>query len=134
LFGTSSSAEASNILVNKKGTLRVYFVAVGDHDAHIGLTEPWRTPIWTAPVPEASSALLAKQVNIPAEAIPDNVQVETFVDNDFPRPAADDIYFTKRRPVATRIPERSREIPLFVMTPVFAAGALALGKKRRPNA
>ncbi len=93
---------SSNILVNKKGTLRVYFVSAGDYDANIGLTQPWQVPQWTAPIPEATSALLAKQVKIPAEAIPDNVQVETFVDNDFPRPAADDIYFTKRKPLAAK--------------------------------
>ena len=97
---------SSNILVDKKGTLRVYFVSVGDYDANVGAFGPWQTPQWTAPIPEATSALLAKQVKIPAEAIPDNAQVATFVDNDFPRPAADDIYFTKRK--VALAPARSR--------------------------
>ncbi len=86
----------TNIPINGGGTLRVYFVAVGDYTATIGHEEIWQTPQWTSAIPEASSALLAKQVKIPAEAIPDNVQVETFVDNNFPRPAVDDIYFSKK--------------------------------------
>lgn len=88
----------SNIPINGGGTLRVYFVSVGDYDAHIGHGEIWQTPQWTAPIPEASGALLAKQVKLPFDAVPDNCQVETFVDNNFPRPAADDIYFIKRDP------------------------------------
>src|SRR5579862_1259752 len=63
---------SSNILVNKKGTLRVYFVSVGNYDANIGPDGPtWQVPQWSAMIPEAQSALLAKQVKIPAEAIPD---------------------------------------------------------------
>jgi hypothetical protein len=123
---------SSNILVNKKGTLRVYFVSVGDYDANIGTYGTWQTPQWTAPIPEATSALLAKQVKIPAEAIPDNVQVETFVDNDFPRPAADDIYFTKKR--VSRVPQSTpeRANSAFLAMPVFAAGLLVVARRRRP--
>jgi hypothetical protein len=90
----------SNIQMNRQGTLRVYFVSAGDYDAHIGKTELWETPQWTAAIPWDKSDELAKQVNLPAEAIPDRAQVETFVDNDFPRSAEDDIYFTKRKSVA----------------------------------
>jgi hypothetical protein len=123
---------SSNILVNKKGTLRVYFVSVGDFDANIGPNgETWKTPSWTAPIPEASSALLAKQVKIPAEAIPDNVQVETFVDNDFPRPAADDIYFVKRRSAVVAAKGSSHAQPLFLLTPFLGVGLLAVGRRRR---
>jgi len=121
---------SSNILVNKKGTLRVYFVSVGDYDANIGKFGTWQVPQWTAQIPEASSALLAKQIKIPAEAIPDNVQVETFVDNDFPRPAEDDIYFTKRK-VAVVEPAPKKANPAYLVMPVFAAGLLAVGRRRR---
>jgi hypothetical protein len=88
----------TNIPISGGGTLRVYFVSVGDYDAHIGRgEEPWQTPQWTSQIPEASAALLAKQVELPFYAVPDNCQVETFVDNNFPRPADDDIYFVKRK-------------------------------------
>ncbi|HEY3779962.1 MAG TPA: DUF2330 domain-containing protein [Fimbriimonadaceae bacterium] len=123
---------SSNILVNKKGTLRVYFVSVGDYDANIGPNgETWKTPSWTSPIPEADSALLAKQVKIPAEAIPDNVQVETFVDNDFPRPAADDIYFEKRRSAAAVPTAPSRLNPFYLLTPIFGVAILGVGKRRK---
>ena len=125
---------SSNILVDKKGTLRVYFVSVGDYDAKIGKRETWQTPQWTAQIPESSSALLAKQVKIPAEAIPDNCQVETFVDNDFPRPAADDIYFTKRKATQTSNAVPTRAVPLYAMMPLFAGlGLFVVSKKRRRN-
>ena len=123
---------SSNILVNKKGTLRVYFVSVGDYDAKIGRTETWQVPQWTAQIPEATSALLAKQVKIPAEAIPDNVQVETFVDNDFPRPAADDIYFTKRRPIRSSAVVPTRGAPSYAVTPLLVGlGLFAFSRRRR---
>ncbi len=134
---------SSNILVNKKGTLRVYFVARGDYDANIGskssmgTVEPWTTPQWTAPIPEPTAALLAKQVEIGSDGVPKNAQVETFVDNDFPRPAADDIYFT-RRPTIPRSgvtylnpqPVRSNS-PLLLTLPFATIGLLAVARKRR---
>ena len=92
----------SNIQADRKGTLRVYFVAVGDYAANIGNIETWQRPQWTAPVPEQTASLLAKQVELPDSAIPYGSQVETFVDNNFPRPAADDIYFTKRSALSSR--------------------------------
>lgn len=127
---------STNIQRDRKGTLRVYFVSVGDYDARIGLIETWKTPQWTAAIPEDKSALLAKQVKIPAEAIPDNCQVELFVDNDFPRPAADDIYFTKRTaftmPVWPR-PTPKLTIPPYVFTPLLAGlGLLGVARRRRP--
>ncbi len=126
---------SSNIPNRGKGTLRVYFVSVGDYDANIGNTGTWQTPQWTSPIPEVTAALLAKQVKIPAEAIPDNVQVETFVDNDFPRPAADDIYFTKKRVIlAPKEPVASptRAIPPYAMTPLLAGlGLVAVARRRR---
>lgn len=118
---------SSNILVDKKGALRVYFVSVGDYDANVGTFGTWQTPQWKAPIPEASSALLAKQIKIPAEAIPDNVQVETFVDNDFPRPAADDIYFTKKRVALTPAPKRTA--PITLAMPMLAAGLLVVARR-----
>src|SRR6185436_5763930 len=102
---------ASNIPNRGKGTLRVYFVAVGDYDANIGNYGTWQRPQWTAQIPEATAALLAKQVKIPAEAIPDNVQVETFVDPDFPRPAPEDIYFVKKRPAVIRKQPMAKPMP-----------------------
>jgi hypothetical protein len=125
----------SNIQPTKKGTLRVYFVAAGDYDANIGTVEPWKTPIWTAPVPDASAALLAKQIEVNVHSIPKNAQVETFVDPDFPRPAADDIYFVKRRINETpKAPDAipTRTVPPLVLTPIFAAlGLVAVAKRRR---
>lgn len=130
---------SSNIQVDKKGTLRVYFVAVGDYDAGIGRRGQfgtWQTPIWTADIPEATSALLAKQVKIPAEAIPDYAQVETFVDNDFPRPAEEDIYFTKRprfsgihKPVAAAATPTSN--PALFGLPLLVAGLFAATRFQR---
>ncbi len=125
---------SSNILVNKKGTLRVYFVSVGDYDANIGTYGTWQTPQWTAPIPEATSALLAKQIKIPAEEIPDNVQVATFVDNNFPRPAEDDIYFVKKKVALAPRPApapKQANLPLFAV-PVFAVGLLTVARRRRP--
>ena len=122
----------SNILTTKKGTLRVYFVSVGDYEAKIGRRETWQTPIWTAPIPEASSALLAKQVKIRAEDIPDNVQVETFVDNDFPRPAADDIYFVKKKAVLSSSPMPKGGISPIGIAPLFAGlGLFAVVIRRK---
>lgn len=124
---------SSNILVNKKGTLRVYFVSVGDYIGRIGPDgETWQVPQWTAQIPEATSALLAKQVKIPAESIPDNVQVETFVDNDFPRPAADDIYFVKRTVSLAHAPHSNRTASSYLLAPLFAMGLAAVALRRRP--
>jgi hypothetical protein len=125
---------ASNIPNRGKGTLRVYFVAVGDYEAKIGHSEPWQTPQWTAPIPEASAALLAKQIKIPAEAIPDNVQVETFVDTDFPRPAADDIYFVKKPVVVKLKPATAPSvgIPPYALAPMVGVlGMLMVARRRR---
>jgi hypothetical protein len=124
---------ATNIPNRGKGTLRVYFVSVGDYEAHIGHTEIWQTPQWTAQIPEATSALLAKQVKIPAEAIPDNVQVQTFVDPDFPRPADDDIYFTKKRTIVREpVAVPTQAIPPYAMIPLFGAlGLVAVARRRR---
>jgi hypothetical protein len=128
---------SSNIPNRGKGTLRVYFVSVGDYEAKIGARQIWQTPQWTAQIPEATSALLAKQVKIPAEAIPDNCQVETFVDPDFPRPAADDIYFSKQPVEEPKEPVTppTRGIPPYSMVPLLAAmGLVAAAKRRRPLA
>jgi len=125
---------SSNILVDKKGTLRVYFVAVGDYDAKIGPHAEygtWQTPQWTAQIPEATSALLAKQVKIPAEAIPDYVQVETFVDNDFPRAAGEDIYFTKKRVAQLPAPAPKQTSASLLGMPLLAIGLLAVARRRR---
>lgn len=122
---------SSNVPVVKKGTLRVYFVSVGDYDANVGTYGTWQVPQWTAPIPEATSALLAKQIKIPAEAIPDNVQVATFVDNDFPRPAADDIYFSKKRVALKPAPATKRMGATTLAMPVFAAGLLVVAGRRR---
>jgi hypothetical protein len=124
----------TNIPINGGGTLRVYFVSVGNYDAHIGASDPWQTPQWKAVVPEAMSALLAKQVKIPAEAIPDNVQVETFVDNNFPRPAADDIYFQKHiDEVSLATPAKAPStIPPVALLPLLAGAGLFAFARRRP--
>lgn len=124
----------TNIPINGGGTLRVYFVSVGDYDAHIGRNgETWQTPQWTAQVPEASGALLAKQAQLPFYAVPDNCHVETFVDNNFPRPAADDIYFVKRPIVAhsrkpAGLPKGSAPIAI---SAVMCLGALTVHRRRR---
>lgn len=125
---------ATNIPINGGGTLRVYFVSVGNYDAHIGQGETWQVPQWTSPIPEATGALLAKQVELPFYAVPDNSQVETFVDNNFPRPAAEDIYFTKRKVAAfakkpTSTP--SRPLPASAAIPVVASLGLFAAVRRR---
>lgn len=125
---------STNIPITRKGTLRVYFVSVGDYDAHIGDTGTWQTPQWKAAIPNATADLLAKQVELPEEAIPDKSQVETFVDNNFPRPAADDIYFTKKGAVVTPkepIAPPVRQAPPFAVPPLLAGlGLLTVGRLR----
>ncbi len=125
----------TNIPINGGGTLRVYFVSVGDYDAHIGRGETWQVPQWTSPIPEASAALLAKQAELPFDAVPDNCQVETFVDNNFPRAAADDIYFTKRHLVkAPKVPtgDPSKPLPAIALLSTFASfSAFAVVRRRR---
>ena len=125
----------TNIPINGGGTLRVYFVSVGDYDAHIGHGETWQVPQWTSAVPEASGALLAKQAELPFNAVPDNAQVETFVDNNFPRAAADDIYFVKR-PIASlsKKPAGSpqRQVPTpAVVTMLAGFGLFAIVRRRQ---
>ncbi len=123
----------TNILPSKKGTLRLYFVSVGDYEAKIGKRQIWQTPQWTAPIPEDTSALLAKHVKIPAEAIPDNCQVETFVDNDFPRSVEDDIYFTKKRISRSSEETSTRGVSAFAMTPLLGGIGLFVFVRRRRN-
>jgi hypothetical protein len=86
---------ADNIAKDSQSVLKVYFVADGDYDAHIGDSQPWQPAQWRAPVPPATGDLLAKQLNLRAGSIPDGMQVEEFRDPQFPRPASDDIYFTR---------------------------------------
>jgi len=123
---------ATNIQRDRKGTLRVYFVSVGDYDANIGTFGTWQVPQWKAAIPEATADLLAKQVELPERAIPGNSQVETFVDNDFPRPAADDIYFVKKKPVEA--PKEEIVVPKRLIPPYAALagfGVLVVGWRRR---
>lgn len=123
---------SSNIPNRGKGTLRVYFVSVGDYDANIGNTGTWQLPQWTAPIPDATATLLAKQVELPEGAIPKRSQVTTFVDADFPRPAADDIYFTKKRVTRTPVRTPVRGIPPYASAPLLAGlGLLAIARRRR---
>jgi len=130
---------SSNIPINGGGTLRVYFVSVGNYDANIGDkrgSEPWQFPQWTASIPDATADLLAKQAELPAGAIPLNSQVETFVDNNFPRPAADDIYFVKRKRVAMSnspvvTPPVAPVVSSLAMAPMLAAFGLIAVVRRR---
>jgi len=127
----------TNIPIRGGGTLRVYFVSVGNYYSHIGEDETWQSPQWTAAIPEATSALLAKQVKLPAEAIPDDAQVSTFVDNNFPRPASDDIYFSKvRREPAAAVSIKKAASTNAGTVPFAGAlvGLVAIGAiaKRRP--
>lgn len=125
----------TNIPINGGGTLRVYFVSVGDYDAHIGHGETWQVPQWTARIPEATAALLAKQAKLAFDSVPDNSQVETFVDNNFPRPAADDIYFVKRpvvRAVGKPVVSPTRHVSSPAAMSVLAClGLLAVIRRRR---
>jgi hypothetical protein len=125
---------SSNIPNRGKGTLRVYFVSVGNYDANIGPKgSPWQTPQWTSPIPDTSATQLATQVKLPEKAIPANAQVETFVDPDFPRPAADDIYFVKHIPSSPpKLPAHPQRGPnLYAMAPVLAGVSLLAATWRR---
>ena len=124
---------STNIPINGKGTLRVYFVSVGDYDANIGATGTWQTPQWTSAIPWDKADQLAKQVEIPAKAIPDRAQVETFVDNNFPRPAADDIYFTKK-PVPLPEPPKPPTQPVLIIPLMAGLGLTAIARRRRDAA
>jgi len=126
---------ATNIQVDRKGTLRVYFVSVGAYDANIGDVETWQKPQWAAAIPWPTADQLAEDVKLPKDAIPNRAQVETFVDNDFPRPAADDIYFVKKRPGEAptgfdNTPPRTIPPYLLFLAPA-GLGLLAVGRRRR---
>jgi hypothetical protein len=124
---------SSNIQAAKRGTLRVYLVSVGGYDASIGIRRIWQRPRWTAAIPEATAAVLAKQVELPTNAIPKNSQVAMFVDNDFPRPAEDDIFFLKNffSVPGPRVATPSRTIPPPAMASLLVAFGLAAVARRR---
>jgi len=87
----------TNFLAGQNGTLCVYFVSTGNYDAHYGYSsQTWQTPQWTSLIPKPLADSLAQSVKLDASAIPNRPQVEEFVDSNFPRPAPDDIFFTKR--------------------------------------
>ncbi|HWD42055.1 MAG TPA: DUF2330 domain-containing protein [Fimbriimonas sp.] len=115
----------TNIPLGGGGTLRVYFVSVGDYDATIGGTETWQTPRWTTAIPWDTGDQLAAQVELPKWAIPNRSQVEAFVDTNFPRPAADDIYFVKRKPAVEEQPKPPYARPIPVYRPLAFAPLLA---------
>ncbi|HWD42054.1 MAG TPA: DUF2330 domain-containing protein [Fimbriimonas sp.] len=126
----------TNIPLGGGGTLRVYFVSVGDYDGTIGGTEAWQTPQWTSAIPWTTGDQLAAQVELPKEAIPNRSQVEAFVDTNFPRPAAEDIYFVKRKPPVEEakqlsVPPAPGCRPL-TFAPLFAGlGILGIAVRRR---
>lgn len=139
----------TNIPINGGGTLRVYFVSVGNYDSQIGRpfrrsresrraetspVERWQTPQWTTSIPEASAALLAKQVELPFNAVPDNSQVELFVDYNFPRPAAEDIYFVKRKVAETTKPKPMTASPInsdsYILSIFGCVGLFTIGASR----
>lgn len=116
----------TNIRIDGGSTLRLYFVSVGDYEAKIGKTsEVWQTPQWTAKIPPATADLLAQQVQIPSKMVPENAQVATFVDNNFPRPTKDDIFFTKKSPVVA--PKESDEAPARTIPPLVAPLLVGIG-------
>jgi hypothetical protein len=129
---------SNNIPVDNPGTLRIYFVSDGDYEAKIGGTDTWETPQWTAIIPDPAAARLAKEVELPLDAIPDNVKVETFVDPNFPRPAPDDIYFSEKKPVPPPEPAKPAPKPPIqpvAMIPLFAGlGLVAVVRRRRDSA
>lgn len=84
-----------NIATGQKGRLWVYFVSTGDYSASVG-SSPWKNSSWSESIPEDSVAKLASQLKLPVSSIPFDAQVAKFEDTDFPRPALDDIYFTKQ--------------------------------------
>lgn len=127
----------TNFRIDGNGTLRVYFVSVGDYEAKIGYTsEVWQTPQWTSKIPRPTADLLAQQVKIPAATIPDNAQVATFVDNNFPRTARDDIFFTKKAPVVPKEPDPAptQTIPPVAAPLLAGLGLLAFARRGKPFA
>ena len=123
----------TNIPINGGGILKVYFVSVGDYEARIGGEDTWQTPQWKAPIPDATAKKLAEEAEFPAANIPKGSEVETFVDNNFPRAAADDIYFNKVG--ADPEPEEATEDPTtppVQVPPLFACfGLLSVACIRR---
>ena len=124
----------SNIPPNGGGTLRVYFVSKGDYEATIGGFGAWQTPQWKAPIPDSIANKLTDEVKLPAGSIPADSEVETFVDNDFPRPALDDVYFTKKKapePPA-QAPTQPPVIPPTALIPLIGSIGLlsVLGRRR----
>jgi len=126
---------SSNIPINGGGTLRVYFVSEGDYDANIGDTGTWQVPQWTADIPNIDANQLAAQIELPPSSIPANSQVEAFVDTNFPRPAADDIYFVRRPisavPAAGPANEPRSSVRLLTIAPLLGGlGLLAVARRR----
>ncbi len=129
---------SSNIPTTNAGTLRVYFVSQGDYEARIGFLSTWQTPQWSADIPKPTADQLAKQVKLPASAIPEKAEVETFVDNNFPRPAPDDIYFTKRVPapvIEDKAPglRSGAQPPSPILALVAFAGIFAVTRRRKDH-
>jgi len=89
---------SDNIKSGQKGTLKVFFVSAGGYKATVGSSSPWQAALWTASIPDDFAFRLAGQLKLPASAIPAGAQVEAFEDNDFPRTAPDDIYFSQLGP------------------------------------
>ncbi|HWD40056.1 MAG TPA: DUF2330 domain-containing protein [Fimbriimonas sp.] len=84
-----------NIRPGQTGTLRLFFVSDCDYDGTIGQSEGWRTADWSASVTDQAATDLARELKLPVSALPSGAQVQFFQDPNFPRPASDDLYFTK---------------------------------------
>ena len=86
---------SDNIKGDRKGVLKLFFVSSGDYGATIGKSSPWQEALWTAPVPSDAASRLAEHLKLSPSAIPSDAQVAAYEDHDFPRVAADDLYFAR---------------------------------------
>lgn len=73
--------------------LRLYYVSAGSEAPKIGGRDAWRSPEWSAPIPEETRATLATDLRLSAGDIPKEARVTSYQDATFGKPGFDDLYF-----------------------------------------
>jgi hypothetical protein len=122
----------------KKSMLRVFFVSDRNFDATVGQKALWKMPSWSSPLNKQIVAELGQQLKLPTSAFPANPQVQSFVDYEFPRTNADDVFFSPTLAEAkVTLPEGSSLLNPFVVG-IGGCGILytllSLNRKRRRRA
>lgn len=85
---------SDNIDPHHHGALKVFFVAPGAYEGHLGEDGAWQDPEWSAAVPATTADELGADLKLQPGEMPSDLSVESFSDPSFPRLVTDDIYFT----------------------------------------